>query len=245
MLKVIFISLGVMLLGALGALLFTFFLLPQLITNPYFDQFQFVHDFKAGKIIINPKETTYIQESFAIEGAIERVKKSIVAIQSTALGVRPGLVATADGNIVALANAIPASASFSVFLDSNVLQTTVVKRDVKNNLALLKADATNLSTVGFTSEDKIKLGQKVFFLLPVAVDGFDAAESAEQGWLANEGNIRQISKDAIKTNISDSQNTNGAPAFNLAGELVGLAYKDTDGTVSIIPISKIKEFLGL
>lgn len=231
---------GILLLGALGAMLFNVFLLPYLLTNPYFERFQFVKDFKSGKIIVNPKEEIRIQENTALEEAILRVGKSIVAIQGTnAKGssyLGSGLIATSDGLALTLASLTPAGGSLSVFINGEKVNFKVQKIDSKNNLALIKIDKSSLPTVGFSDFDKIKLGQRVFLtgaLLPKS-----------GSFLANEGIIRSFDQNIIKTNISEKSTVNGSSLFNIAGELVGLSYVESDGTVSAVPANKIKEFLG-
>lgn len=233
-------AIGILSLGAFGALLFNVFVLPYLLTNPYFERFQFVKDFKSGKIIVNPKEEIRIQENVALEEAILRASRSIVAIQGTgsggALYSGSGLIVTTDGLVLTLASLTPASSSFNVFLNGEKVNFKVQKKDSKNNLALIKIEKSNLPTVGFSDFNKIKLGQRVFFT--------GALTTKSGSFLANEGIIRNFDQNIIETNISEKSVVNGSSLFNIAGELVGLSYLESDGTVSAVPVNKIKEFLG-
>ena len=239
--KIISIVIGVLLLGALGALIFDVFLLPYLLTNSYFERFQFVKDFKSGKIIINPKEQIYIQENVALESAIERVAKSIVAVQVTTLAKNSysgsGLIATSDGLIVVLANLIPTGSKFDIFINGEKADYKIQKSDYKKNLVLIKVDKNNLPTVGFADFDKIKLGQRVFLTAVSSIKTDD--------WLVNEGIVRNFNANTIKTNISEKSIVAGSPLFNISGELLGLNYIDQDNKISAVPVSVIKVFLGL
>ncbi len=228
---------GVLVLGALGALLFNIFLLPYMISSPYFENFEFVKYFKDGKIIVNKTEQVYIQENTAIQDAIEKVKKSIVAIQSAKLGLKSGIVVTSDGLLVTLANAVPATGNFSVFLQGEQVSFHVVKTDAKNNLALIKINKNNLPTVSFANSDKIKIGGKAFLATPTS--------TKEDNWIANEGIIKEIDQNSLKTNISESSAVAGSPLFNAAGELIGISFISQDGRVFAVPINKIQALLGL
>ncbi len=232
--KLILRAIGVLLLGAIGALIFNFFGLPYMIASVYFDQFQFVKDFKQGKIVVNQQKDVYIQENTAIQNGVEKVQKSIALIQSTRLGPASALVATTDGLLVTLASAIPASGNFTVSLRGEKVDFKVVKTDAKNNLALIKIDKNNLQTVGFADFSKIKLGQAVFLVAPT-----------KDSWTADEGIVRQIDPNLIKTNISGTSVEPGAPLFNSAGELVGLGFNSQDSRISAVPIDKIQALLGL
>ncbi|MEK7658457.1 MAG: serine protease [Patescibacteria group bacterium] len=240
MYKTILKIVAVLILGALGALFFDVFALPYLLSNSYFERFQFVKDFKQGKIIINPKEQVYIQENTALESAVLKVEKSVVAIQSqTESGyfTASALIATSDGSVITLANLAPSASNSSLFINGEKTSFKVLKRDSKNNLVLLKIDKSNLETVGFADFNNIKLGQRVFL---VSVDSTKAGSFS-----VNEGIIKTFDQNSIKTNMPEKYIASGSPLFNIYGELVGLNYIDQDGKVSAIPISKIKDFLGI
>ena len=224
-------------MGALGALLFNVLVMPYLLTDPYFENVKFIKDFKNGKITVNPVQQIYVQENNAMQDAIQKVERSIVAIQSTKLGIKSGLILTSDGLVVTLANAVSLDGDFKVFLAGQSVDFKVVKTDSKNNLVLIKLPKNNLPTVGFADQDKIKLGQSVFLVAPTL--------QGQDNWLANVGIIREIDQDSVKTNISESQAAAGSPLFNSAGELIGLNFIDSEGKISAVSINKIQNLLGL
>ncbi len=234
---------GVLLLGALGALIFNVVIFPYMLTNSYFERFQFVKYFKDGKIIVNPKESVYVQENSAIVDAIQRVKMSVVAIQSNTLGLRSGLVVTSDG-LVATTASIITNGKFGVFLQGESVAATVVKTDYKNNVALLKLSKNDLQTVGFADSNMTALGQRVFLVAPLLTVSQPGTETVAP-WFVNEGIITEVTADRIKTNMVEKPSATGSPLFNPAGELVGLNVVDSEGKISTIPISSIQALLGL
>ena len=228
--KTILQAIFILILGALGALVFEFFVLPFLLTDPNFASFQFVKNFKEGKIIVNQTQQVYIQENTALENAIKNAQKSIIGIQKNGVITGSGLIATSDGSVITLASLAPVGSKISIFLNGEALTFQIVKRDTKNNLALIKIDKNNLPTVGFADFDKLLLGQRVF----LSGVGF-----------ANEGIIRSFDSNIIKTNIFEKSIASGTPLFNISGELVGLNYIDQDGKISATSVNTIKSFLGL
>lgn len=190
--------------------------------------------------MVNKTEQVYIQENTATENAIEKLKNSVVTIQGKT--VASGLIATSDGNIITLASVIPVSGNVVVFLPFGVAQgqqvsAHAVKIDYKSNLALIKIEKSNLQTVGFADTGKIKLGQRVLLVAPVSLQ--------QDNWFANEGIVREIDVNSIKTNIVEKSTVAGGPLFNPAGELVGLNYIDQEGKISAVSVNKIQELLGL
>ena len=235
--KKILLILSILLVGFLGALIFDFFVLPYLLTNSYYEKFEFVRQFKQGKIIVNPTEHIYIQESSAIEGAVQRAKKSIVGIESTSLGIGSGLITTSDGNVVAPLSIIPANGNFKVYFDGESVNFKIVKKDEKNNLVLLKIEKDKLQTVAFADENKTELAQRVFLVASLS--------SKKDDFLVNEGIISSFTKDIIKTNIIEGKNAIGAPLFNSFGQLIGLSVPGTEGKIFGVSVSVIRQFLGL
>ncbi len=221
--------------GIIGATVFVIFLLPSLLANPAFENYQFVKDFKQGKIVVNQTDKVYIQENFALEQAIERVKNSVVMVESSRLA--SGLIATSDGSVIALASVIGSKNSADIFWQGEKQNAKVVKIDWQNNLALLKIDKINLKTVGLANSNSIKLGQKVFLVALTDKSGND--------WFVNEGIINRVSKDVLMTSIASMPTLAGGPLFNTAGELVGLDFIDSNGKISAITIDKIQSLLGL
>lgn len=237
MIKTIAKTVGILILGALSALVFEFFVFPYMLADSYFENFQFVKNFKEGKIIVNKTEQVYIQENSALEESIKNAQKSIVAIQKNGVIAGSGLIATSDGSIITLSSLVPAGSKINIFLDGESLNYKIIKRDAKNNLALIKVDKNNLATVGFVDFNKVALGQRVFLA------GFGASKG--DSWFANEGVIRSFDDNIIKTNISEKSIASGTPLFNISGELLGINFIDQDGKVSTVSINTIKSFLGI
>ncbi len=234
-LRLILNLIGSLTAGIIGALVFVVFLLPYLLASPAFENYQFVKDFKQGKIVINQTDKIYIQENLALEQAIERVKGSVVMVLANRL--TSGLIATSDGSVITLASTIGSSSSADIFWKGEKQTAKVVKIDWKNNLALLKIDKNNLQTVGLANSDSIKLGQKVFLVAPM--------EKTGNQWFANEGIISRLDADILMTNIASMPVLAGGPLFNMAGELVGLNFIGSDGKISAVSVDKIQSLLGL
>lgn len=236
MLKFIFHAVFMVILGALGAMVFTVFVLPQLLVHPSLQQFQFIKDFKEGKIVVNEGKTVYIQETTAIEEAIERAQRSVVAIKTSA-GVASGLIVTSDGLVATAAAALPPQGNFQVFLFGEPVAFTVVKRDIASNVALLKIDKKDLPTVGFGDTGAMRLGQKVFLVA--------AASEINGSFFANAGTVRRLGESAIETTMAETRLALGSPLFTPAGELVGLNYLNGEGKVVAVPVKTLQNLIGL
>jgi S1-C subfamily serine protease len=232
---------SILILGAIGGLLFQFFVIPYLITNPYFERFQFVKILKEREIIVNPKEeiTVTITENVALEKAIEKVKDSIVFVQSKSKTGKilegSGLILTSDGLILTLSDLVPQNYQTKIFLNNKEFVPKVLQR--KNNLALLKIEERNLKTISFVDLEKIKLGERVFLLGIVSENNLQKA-------VVNEGIIKTFDEKLIQTNISESKNLQGSPLFDIEGQLVGLNTIDKEGKILAISIKEIRQFIG-
>lgn len=238
---------AVLVLGAIGALLFQVFIFPYLIVNPYFERFQFVKNLKEGKIIVSQKEQIIIQENTALEKAIEKAEKTVVGIQTKTkegkILAGSGFFITSDGLLITLAELVPAGSDISIYIGGQPLHLSekgegqVLKRDLENNLALIKLEKTNLQTCGFADFEKIKLGRRVF-LVGIIFKNKNPIKTV------NEGIIKSFDENFINTNISEKSNLKGSPLFNIEGQLLGLNFINSEGKISAISVKKIKEFTG-
>jgi S1-C subfamily serine protease len=183
--------------------------------------------------VVNKEEKIYIEENTALTNTIKNVKDSAVVLR-TEYNKKEiqgfGLVLTSDGLIVTLANNVPQGSQVNISIkgEENITYQ-VLKRDLENNLALIKIDRSNLQTKGFFDLSKLEIGKRVFIL----------SNSV------NEGIVKSFSDDLIKTNIIEAEIVNGAPVFDIEGNVLGIGQKEANNFIDVIPVSKIKSFAGL
>ena len=239
MIKEIFKIIGILILGAIGGLLFQVFILPYLFTNSYFERFQFIKILKEREIVVNPKEEITITENVALEKAIEKVKDSIIFVQSKSKTGKifegSGIVLTSDGLILTLSDLAPQNYEIKIFLGEKEFVPKVLQR--KNNLALLKVEEKNLPTVSFADFEKINLGERVFLIGEIF-------ENQTPKKVVNEGIIKTFDEKLIQTNIFESKNLLGSPLFDIEGQLIGLNTIDKEGKILAISIKEIRQFIG-
>jgi len=237
MFKNVFKIVIVFVFGIAGGIFANQILWPYFVEKPLFYKYQLAN---IPASINETKEIT-IQENTALQDAVGRIEKSIVGIRTeTKTGeviTGSGLVVTSDGLIVTLAELVPRGGDFIFFVDGKTPNWQILKRDVENNLALVKIEEQDLVTVGFADFDKIKLGQRVFLSGMIFI-------KTDRLKMVNEGIIKFFTRDYIRTNIFEKSTLKGSALFNINGELLGLNTIDSEGKVTAIPITIVREFIG-
>ena len=180
-----------------------------------------------------------MRENEAIERTVEKIKGTVVALKSSGTRAGSGLVYTSDGLIVTLSSLVPAGWKVSVYSkDKEPFKAQVLKRDVVNNLALLKIEDTGLQTSGVVGNGGINLGERVVLLGKLI-------EAKENVAIVNVGIVKKVEENSFSTSIIEQENVDGAPLFNVEGQVAGLADVDFQGNVFAIPSSVLRVFLGL
>ncbi len=237
--KNIFWVVALFIIGMVGGIFADQIFWPYFIERPLFHQYRL----EQSPVYVTEKKevTNYIQENVALKEAIGKVEKVIVGVRDKTVEGKilegSGLILTNDGLVVTLADLIPQGSDFSFYIEEKWPSYQVLKRDLKNNLALAKVDEGGLSTAGFADWEKLKLGERVFLM------GMDFATTTPQK-IVNEGIIRNFNENLIQTNIFESAFVAGSPLFNIEGKVVGLCTVDGKGRVSAIPVTKIRQFIG-
>ena len=185
--------------------------------------------------------TNYIQENIALKEVIEKISKTVVGVrvrtEEGKMILGSGLVVTNDGFLATLADLLPQGSKFAFYIGEKWPEYQVLKRDLKNNLALVKVEGSGLHTAGFADLEKMKIGERVFLA------GFDFSSTTPK-LMVNEGVIKIFDQDLIQTNIFETSLANGSPLFNIEGNVVGLSFIDGHGQVFPVPASKIRQFVG-
>jgi len=214
---------------------------------PYFIERPLFYKYRLEQVPVIEKREVIIQENTALTSAIEKVEKVVVAIKTTTATKKnlegSGLIVTSDGLIVTLADLIPQGSTSDLYIDNEKVPFNVLKKDTKLNLALIKAERSNLSTVSFADLENLKLGERVFL---VGTEFEKPTIQPQQGVkkIVNEGIIKIFDEESIETNISEKNTLSGSSLFDIEGNVLGLNTIDTAGKIISIPITKIKQFAG-
>ena len=229
--------LAIFFIGIVGGIFADQILWPYFVERPLFYEYRLE---KAPVYVTERKEIT-VTENVALTNSIEKVEKVVVGVRTETKAGKilegSGLILTSDGLMVTLAELVPYGSEFIFFVDGKSTPYQILKRDLKENLALVKIEKTSLPTVSFANFEKIKLGERVFLI------GMILKEEISQK-VVNEGIVKSFNQDFIETNIFEKNILKGSPLFNIEGEVLGLNTIDLEGKVIAIPISKIKQFAG-
>ena len=229
--------LGVFILGIFGGIFADQILWPYFIERPLFYQYRL----EKNPIYLTERKEITIQENVALKNAIEKVEKTVIGVKTKTKAGKTlegsGLIVTSDGLLVTLADLVPQGSNFSFFVDGEIASFQILKRDLKENLVLIKIEKTNLPTVSFFDFEKLKLGERVFLVGVVF-------EKTGPQKIVNEGIVKSFDEDKIETNISEKENLSGSPLFDIEGNFLGLNEINSDGKVISIPVTKIKSFAG-
>jgi len=202
---------------------------------------QVIGPYFAGRpVYVTEREEITIEENTALRDAVEKVKRTVVGIKTTTqekILQGSGMILTSDGLIVTLAELVPQGSEFLFFVEGKPVAYQILKRDLTQNLALIKLGENNLPTVGFADLNKLRIGERVFLVGTVY-----GVEEFIRG--TNEGVVSYFNDNVISTNILEKSTMIGSPLFNIKGELVGLTIIDSWGEVRAIPVSIVRTFSG-
>ncbi len=159
-----------------------------------------------------------------------------------------GFIIHPDGLIVTNNHVVENATDIKVKLeDGKEFKATVVGRDPKTDLALIKIDAKNLPAAPFGDSDKLEVGEPVMAIgNPFGLDAtVTTGIVSAKGRHINEGPY----DDFIQTDASINRGNSGGPLINLNGEVVGIntaIFSPTGGSVGIgfaTPINQAKSIL--
>jgi len=231
-------------IGMAGGIFADQIIWPYFIERPLFQQYRLE---QSPTYVTERLETTlYVQENTAIRQSVQDVLPAIVGVKTKTVSGEilegSGLVVTSDGLIVTLASLVPKGSEFLFFVDGKWPAFQILKRDLENDLALIKVEKGGLKTRGFADLSKIKLAEPVF-LVGTDFSGAIATSTLPQN-TANTGIVTTFNQELIQTNIFEKKTMAGSPLFDIEGKVVGLSIIGQDGKVSAVPATLIRAFAG-
>lgn len=239
MIKNILKFIAVFVIGIVGGIFADQILWPYFIERPLFYKYRL----EQAPVYVTERNEIIIQENNALQNAVKKVEKAVVGVVTETKEKKvltgSGLIITSDGLMITLAELLPQTGNYTFFVNGKTPKYQVLKRHSEENLALVKIEEGNLSTIGFADFGKLILGERVFLIGAVFQKGSSAPLK-----MVNEGIVKFFTKDYIRTNIFEKNILSGSPLFNIKGELLGLNTIDSEGKVTAIPVTKIRAFLG-
>ena len=164
MTKNIFKIIAVFIVGTVGGIFADQILWPYFIERPLFYEYRL----EQQPVYLTEKKEITVQENVALKNAVEKMSKTVVGLKTETSGGKTlkgsGLIIPSDGLMVTLAGLVPQNSNSAFFWDGELPNYQILKRDLKNNLALVKIEKNNIPTASFADLGKIRLGERVFLL---------------------------------------------------------------------------------
>src|SRR3989338_4108331 len=185
-------------LGVLGGVWAQAFLLPGLASNSVFQNLQFIKDWNAKIQVISPVQEIVIRENEGLERLVKRLDKVVVGLESVSGNTvihGSAFVYTSDGLAVALSALVPQGFQTNLYIMGSELpvEAKVLKRDPKNNLALLQIESAGLETASVSEESALSAGERAVLI----------GKTFEKDGLipfVNQGVIQGLYEDRVQTN---------------------------------------------
>jgi serine protease Do len=162
-----------------------------------------------------------------------------------ATGYGAGFIISTQGYIITNEHVLRNGSQIEVeLLDGRKLPARVLHKDAKNDIALIKVDAQNLTAAKFGDSEAVELGEWVVGIgnpYGIGQSLMIGIVSAQRRTIPGSGYPPLIQIDAAM-NLGNS----GGPLFNMAGEVIGintiLLWK-SQGIGFATPINSAKDFL--
>jgi serine protease Do len=146
-----------------------------------------------------------------------------------------GVIVTGDGYILTNNHVVDGASEVRVKLsDGRDLKATVVGRDPKTDLALLKVDATHLPVIPMGDSSRLQVGEPVMAI----GNPFGLEQTVTTGIVSATGRVigEGPYDDFIQTDASINPGNSGGPLINSQGQVVGIntaIFSQSGGSVGI------------
>jgi serine protease Do len=186
---------------------------------------------KAPGKILSIEEIAGLTTDSVVEITTETMTTDMRMRQFVSQGAGSGVIATSDGYIITNNHVIEGASKITVRTTSKkTYSATLVGRDTKSDLAVIKIKASNLKPAVYGDSSKLIVGE-----LAVAIGN----PLGELGGTVTEGIISALNRDIIidgttmnllQTSAAINPGNSGGGLFNEYGELVGIVNAKSSGS---------------
>lgn len=229
--------------GIIGAAVFQSYVLPKASVSPIFSKFGLFKKALENVTIVNKTEQVTVQENDSVNKIASQASASVVNIISISekeksplnpfQGIRngTGIIVASDGFIATYRTAlIETGATYKVLLfNGSSFDAKLTGIDEFTNLAFLKIDTSNLSSVPFANSEDFFPGKR---LIAIGNSFKEYQNRYSSGLLSNINKTFNIGGKTLsqseklegifETDFLDQKEYVGGPVINYNGELVGI-----------------------
>lgn len=201
---------------------------------------------QAGSVLTVPEIAEKVMPS--VVGIVSSVK----SMYGTSSFSGTGIIMSTDGYIITNNHVIESAQDISVTLmDGTEHKATLVGRDSRSDLAVIKIDANNLVPAEFGDSDALKVGE-----LAVAIGnplGLDLMGTVTDGIISainRDVVVEERTMTLIQTNAAINSGNSGGPLINKYGQVIGINtlkmqnyYTSVEGLGFAIPTNTAKPII--
>lgn len=236
-----------LIIGGIGGVLLGNLILPVLVKADFFGSANFFKLFVVSEEqpIIKETEKIITAEPDFWKEIVKKTERSVVLVQyfsssGKLISQSNGTILTNDGLIVVPLNTVPAiPATIQVFYDDKIINAFLTTTDSANNLALIKADASNLPILDFVDFNDLVLGQNILVVgKKIMISKITT--------FAHSSLISEITAQVFYLDLERGQQRgpiSGALAVDSNGKMTGMIQLSSQGEVFVIPQSFFRGIL--
>ena len=160
-------------------------------------------------------------------------------------GSGSGVILTADGYIATCAHVVEDATKITVILnDDTEYAAELIGKDSRNDLAIIKIDAQNLTPAEIGDSDMLTVGEDVIAIGNPLGELRGTATSGIISALRRPVTVEKVNMELIQTDAAISPGNSGGGLFNASGKLIGIVNakasdENAEGLGFAIPINDV------
>ena len=160
-------------------------------------------------------------------------------------GSGSGVILTSDGYIATCAHVVEDATKITVILnDDTEYEAKLVGKDSRNDLAIIKIEAANLTAAEIGDSDMLTVGEDVIAIGNPLGELRGTATSGIISALRRPVTVEKVNMELIQTDAAISPGNSGGGLFNAGGKLIGIVNakasgNNAEGLGFAIPINNV------
>ena len=170
--------------------------------------------------------------------------------QEVTTGSGSGIILTSDGYLVTCNHVVEGAQKITVILnDDTAYEAKIIGTDTRNDLAVIKIEATGLTPATLGDSDMLTVGEDVIAIGNPLGELRGTATGGMVSALNRDVDFENMTMSLIQTDAAISPGNSGGGLFNGSGSLIGIVNAKASSTNSeglgfAIPVNSVKQIIS-